>query len=118
MLTIKNKESLIGYRIIGETLSSPWWVVDEILEVVKQDGFGSGANKECYYVIKMQREDNNETKWVKLNRERHSHSVGICYELSCGKQDGSGINKTLLHKEELQNRLVLLNAIKNVITMK
>ena len=112
MLTIKNKESLIGYRIIGETLSSPWWVVDDITEVVKQ----SGGNEEEYYVIKMQREDNNETKWIKLNRKMEPDSR--YYQLSCGKQDGTGINRIFVLKETLENRVKLVNAIGAIIRMK
>ena len=117
MLTIKNKESLIGYRIIGETLSSPWWVVDDITEIVKRDAFGPTANAEEYYVIKMQREDNNETKWIKLSREK-TQMEGPYYELSCGREDGTGINRIFVLKETLENRVKLVNAIGTIIRMR
>ena len=111
MLTIKNKEALIGYGVIGKSYNENW-VVDDITEIVKQ----SGGDEEEYYVIKMQREDNNETKWVKLNRKMETDSP--YYELSCGKQDGSGINKTLIHRVELENKVKLVNAIGAIIRMR
>ena len=114
MLTIKNKEALIGYAIQGSALHEKW-VVDGITETIKRDGFGSNANAEEYYVIKMQREDNNETKWVKLNRKMEPDS--LYYQLSCGKQDGTGINRIFVLKETLENRVKLVNAIGGIIRM-
>ena len=117
MLTIKNKEALIGYAVQGSALHEKW-VVDGITEVDKRDAFGPTANAEEYYVIKMQREDNNETKWIKLGREKNLNSQGPYYELSCGRQDGTGINRIFVLKETLENRIKLVNAIGGLIRMR
>ena len=115
MLTIKNKEALIGYSVMGIEYKQKW-VVDGITETIKRDAFGPTANAEECYVIKMQREDNNETKWIKLNRTMETDSP--YYELSCGRQDGTGINKIFVLKETLENRVKLVNAIGGIIRMR
>ena len=115
MLTIKNKEALIGYVVHGSALHEKW-VVDGITETIKRDAFGPTANAEEYYVIKMQREDNNETKWIKLSREK-TQMEGLYYELSCGRQDGTGINRIFLLRETLENRIKLVNQIGGLIRM-
>ena len=58
---------------------------------------------------------NNETKYVKLNRKMETDS--LYYELSCGRQDGTGINKIFVLKETLENRVRLVNAIGDIIRM-
>ena len=115
MLTIKNKEALIGYAVHGSALHEKW-VVDGITETIKRDAFGPTANAEECYVIKMQREDNNETKWIKLNRKMEPDNR--YYQLSCGKQDGTGINRIFVLKETLENRVKLVNAIGGIIRMR
>lgn len=108
MLTIKNKEKIIGCGIISHKNKIGW----NIANITAQTTFTNSP----IYIIGLVSDDKKLTCSVNLYREAHADAVGSFYQLLYNKNDGSGkINKKYIHLKQIKNRISFLSAIGSVI---
>ena len=108
MITIKNKEKIIGCGIISHKDKISW----NIANITAQTTFTNSP----VYIIGLVSDDKKLTYSVNLYREMDGTAVGSFYKLSYLKMDGSGrINKKYIHLGEIKNRVGFLSAIGKVI---
>ena len=108
MLTIKNKEKIIGCGIVSHKDKISW----NITSMVAQTTFTNSP----VYIIGLVSDDKKLTCSVNLYREKEEMAVGSFYKLSYLTIGGSGkIIKKYIHLGEIKNRVSFLSAIGKVI---
>ena len=108
MITIKNKEKIIGCGIISHKDKISW----NIANITAQTTFTNSP----VYIIGLVSDDKKLTCSVNLYREMEGGAVGSFYKLSYLTTGGTGkIIKKYIHLGEIKNRVGFLSAIGKVI---